>query len=156
VSAPVSARAEIDIAADERKVWTVLADVAAWPTWNPAVRDAVFDGELETGTRFRFSTVFGSMKARLSDVDAPHVLAWRGRLLFMGHRQTWQLQADADGTHVVTDASMSGLGARLFRKRLNQRLQGDLDALVRLLKLEAEARATEEREEEARETSADG
>jgi hypothetical protein len=49
---------------------------------------------------------------------------------------------------------MSGLSARLFDARLRQRLQGELDALVQLLKLEAEARAMETREEAARHSAA--
>jgi len=150
--APVSAHAQIDIAADEREVWTVIADIASWPTWNPAVREAVFEAELETGARFRFSTAFGSMKCRLTEVDAPHTLSWQGRLMAMRQRQTWRIEPrqEGEGTHVTTDATMTGLSARLFRVRLNERLQGELDALVHLLKLEAEVRSTEEREDEER------
>ncbi len=40
VSGPVMAQAEITIAASEREVWVVLADIDGWPTWNPAVREA--------------------------------------------------------------------------------------------------------------------
>ena len=146
----MSAHAEIDIAADERAVWTVIADIASWPTWNPAVREAVFTAELETGARFRFSTPLGSIKCRLTVVDAPHYLAWKGRLLTMSHRQAWRIEARPIGTHVSTDASMGGLGARLFKRRLNERLRGEVDALVRLLKLEAEARSIEMREDAAK------
>ncbi len=150
--APVSAHAQIDIVADEREVWTVIADIASWPTWNPAVREAVFEAELEAGARFRFSTVFGSMKCRLTEVDVPHTLSWQGRLMAMRQRQTWRIEPrqEGEGTHVTTDATMTGLGARLFTVRLNGRLQGELDALVHLLKLEAEVRSTEGREDEER------
>ncbi len=140
ISAPVSARAEIDIAASEREVWTVIADIASWPTWNPGVREATFTAELEVGARFRYATPFGSIACRLTQVDAPHSLAWEGRLLTLRQRQSWRVAAGATGSRVRTDASMSGLGARLFRRRLNERLQGELDALVSLLKLEAEVR----------------
>lgn len=142
----MSAHAEIDIAADEREVWTVVAGIASWPTWNPAVREAVFDAELDVGARFRYATPFGRLSCRLTEVDAPHRLAWKGRVLAVGHRQTWQLEARDGGTHVTTDAAMSGLGARLFRGRLKERLQGELDAVVQLLKLEAETRSVEEQE----------
>jgi len=146
MTAPVSARAEIDIVTSEREVWTVIADIGAWPTWNPAVREAVFDGELEAGARFRFSTAFGSIKCRLSEVDAPRTLAWNGRLLSVRERQTWRLEPNALGTHVTIESSLSGIGARLFRRRLQERLDGELDATVQLLKLEAEVRSTEEHE----------
>lgn len=149
-SGPVSAHAEIDIAADEREVWTVIADIASWPTWNPAVREAIFEAELEAGAKFRFSSPFGSMKCRLTVVAAPRHLAWKGRILAMGHRQAWWIETRPGGTHVSTDASMGGIGARLFKRRLNERLRGEVDALVRLLKLEAEARSTEMREDVAK------
>ncbi len=153
-AAPVSAHAEVDIAASARQVWTVLADIASWPTWNPAVRQAVFDGQLDVGARFRYSTPFGSMSCRLTRVDAPTAFAFSGRLLMMRQRHAWQIDPVPGGVHVVTDATMSGLSARLFHTRLRQRLQGELDALVQLLKLEAEARVTEAHEEAARHGSA--
>ena len=149
----MNAHAEIDISADARDVWTVLADIASWPTWNPAVREAVFDSDIEVGARFRFSTVFGSMRCRLTVVDAPRALAWKGRLLTMGQQQTWRLEPHPGGTYVRTTAEMTGLGAHLFKGRLTERLQGELDALLQLLKLEAEVRTTEEREDAARQAA---
>ncbi len=136
----MSAHAEIDIAASEREVWTVIADIASWPTWNPGVREAIVTAELEVGARFRYVTPFGSIACRATQVDAPHALAWECRLLTMRRRQSWRLQAGPAGSHVLAVASMRGLGARLFRRRLDERLRGELDSLVRLLKLEAETR----------------
>lgn len=155
-SGPVSAQAAIDIAADEREIWTVLADIAAWPTWNPAVREAVFDADLEAGARFRFSTAFGSLKCQLTEVDAPRTFAWKGRLLTLSHRQVWHIEPAAGHCHVSTDASISGLSARLFKARLNERLHGDVEAMVQLLKLEAEVRSAEEAQEETRGASEEG
>ena len=149
-SAPVSAFAEIDIAAPDREVWTVIADIASWPTWNPAVRHAVFDAELEVGAGFRFSTEIGTLKCRITEVDAPRTLSWKGRVLVFGERQTWNLASGSAGTRVAVRAEMTGLAVRLVRRRMQERLQGVLDALVQLLKLEAETRATEEREEAER------
>ncbi len=138
----MAAHAEIDIAASEREVWTVIAGIASWPTWNPGVRDATFTAELEVGARFRYATPFGSIGCRITQVDAPHTLAWEARLLAIRQRQSWRVEAGSTGSHVRTDASMSGLGARLFRRRLNERLQGELDALVSLVKLESEVRCS--------------
>lgn len=142
-SGPVNAHAEIDVRATDRQVWSVVADIAAWPTWNPAVRHAVFTADLEVGARFRFSRELGSMRGRLVEVDAPRTLAWSGRVLTIGQRQIWRIDPRGHGCHVTTAAAMHGLGARLFKGRLNRRLQGELDALVRLLKLEAETRSIE-------------
>ena len=103
-SAPVSAYTEIDIAASDREVWTVLADIASWPTWNPAVRHAVCDETLEVGSRFRFSTEIGTLSCRMTDVDAPRRLSWKGRVLVLGERQTWLLEPSPTGTLVSVHA----------------------------------------------------
>jgi uncharacterized protein YndB with AHSA1/START domain len=144
-SAPVRAQAQVDIAASDRQVWTVLADVASWPTWNPAIRLAICDEELEVGTRFRFSTEIGTLKCRIAAVDAPRLLSWKGRVLVIGERQTWRLTPLKDGTRVSVGAEMSGIGAHLLRRRLTERLQRVLDAVVQLLRLEAESRVRDER-----------
>ena len=155
-SAPVSAQAAIDIAADAREAWTVVADIASWPTWNPAIRHAVCEDELEVGTKFRFSTEIGTLKCRVTAIDAPRSLSWKGRLLVLGERQTWHFEPTPQGVRVSVIAEMTGLAARLFRRRLQTRLQDVMDALVQLLRLEAEARSTEEREDAARLTAAEG
>ena len=155
-SAPVSAYTEIDIAASEREVWTVLADIASWPTWNPAVRHAVCDETLAVGSRFRFSTEIGTLSCRMTDVDAPRRLSWKGRVLVLGERQTWLLEPSPTGTLVSVHAEMTGLASRLVKRRLEERLQGVLEALVQLLRLEAEVRAAEERADAAQAVEAEG
>jgi uncharacterized protein YndB with AHSA1/START domain len=156
-SAPVSAQADFVVAAPARETWTVLADIASWPTWNPAVRHAVCDVDvLEVGTRFRFATEIGTFKCRVTRVDAPRLFAWKGRVLMIGERQVWELAPNPAGTHVMVRAEMTGLVARLLRRRLTDRLQNVLDGLVRLLCLEVEARVIEERETESRAAEAAG
>ena len=134
----------------------MIADIAAWPTWNPAVRHAMFSDELEVGARFRFSSEFGSMRCSLLAVDAPRTLAWTGRLLTLRQRRLWRIEPRGQTCHVIADASTHGLGARLFKRRLSRRLQGELDALVQLLRLEAETRSAEIIEDAARRTTEHG
>jgi uncharacterized protein YndB with AHSA1/START domain len=148
----VIARATVAIAAPQREVWTVLADIGSWPTWNPAVRYAVCDTELEleVGTKFRFSTELGTLKCRITDVDAPRLLSWKARVLLLGERVTWRLEPTEQGTHVEVEARMTGPVSAIFRRRLDARLQRVMDSLVQLLRLEAEARTADERAEAAR------
>lgn len=143
VSGPVTARAEIMIAADERQVWAVLADIDGWPVWNPAILESSLHDDLEVGRRFRYVTTFGAMRCRLREVDAPRVLAWSSRLLTVSNRQTWAIQPVDNGCRVTTRASLSGMSAWLFRARFDARLQAELAAVVQLLKLETEARIAE-------------
>jgi carbon monoxide dehydrogenase subunit G len=151
----VIAKSEIDIAASEREVWTVLVDIASWPTWNPAVRDAARDEALEVGTRFRFLTEIGTLKCRVTQIDAPRLLSWKGRVLLMGERQTWRIEPGPTGTHVSVEAEMTGPVARLFQRRFDDRLQRVLDAVVQLLRLEAEVRSAEKLADEARRVAAE-
>lgn len=144
---PVNVHGEMDIAASDRDVWAVLADIEGWPSWNPAIRDAVVDGALEMATHFRFATGPGTMSCRLLQVDAPGSLAWSGRQMGVGHRQSWRIEPRPEGCLVTIDGSMSGPVARLFKGRLRRQAQRDLDAWLRLLKLEAESRASAYREE---------
>ena len=149
-SAPVSALAEIDIAAPRPEVWAILADVGSWSTWNPAIRGSVRDPDLEVGSKFRFSTEIGTLKCKVTAVDAPHSLSWKGRVLALHERQTWLLEPTDTGTHVMVQAEMMGLASRLFRHRLTERLQAVVDSVVQLLRLEAEVRTAEAEEEAVR------
>ena len=149
-AASVSVHAEIDVAAEDRIVWAVIADIASWPTWNPSARQVTVPTELERGAPFRYSSPLGSMTCRLTNVDAPRELAWHGRLLTMDLVQVWHIEPDGAGSRVSLDASLSGLVARVFRRRWQVRLEDDLDSLAQLMKLEAEVRSVEERDGSAR------
>ena len=146
----MSAYAEIDIAAPRPEVWGILADVASWPTWNPAIRHAVRDEELEVGARFRFSTEIGTLKCRFTAIESPRSLSWKGRVLALGERQAWILESTDSGTHVTVLAEMTGPVSRLMRRRLTERLQAVILSVLQLLRLEAEVRSAETAEEVAR------
>lgn len=155
-SAPGSAYAEIDIAATRLEVWAILTDIASWPTWNPAIRQSVRDPELKVGSKFRFSTEIGTLKCRFTAVDSPRAFSWKGRVLVLGERQTWVLEPTDEGTHVSVQAEMTGLASRLLHRRLTERLQGVVDSVLQLLRLEAEVRAAEAEEEAARAAEREG
>jgi uncharacterized protein YndB with AHSA1/START domain len=148
-SAPGSAHAEIDIAALRPEVWSILADIASWPTWNPAIRESYRDPQLKVGTRFRFSTEIGTLKCRITALDQPRSLSWKGRVLVLGERQTWHLESTETGTHVTVTAEMTGLVSWFLRKRLTERLQTVVVSVLDLMRLEAEVRTTEALEDAA-------
>ena len=37
------------LAADQQRVWAVLADLPRGPEWNPALAEVALDGRVETG-----------------------------------------------------------------------------------------------------------
>ena len=143
---PVFARSEIDIDASARQVWAVLAQIEAWPSWNPGVRFAELFDELEVGTAFQWAEGQSTNSCVLTTVDAPRVLVWRGQSMGIGHKRSWRLENRPGGSRVRVEQSMKGMIARIASGRLQQGLQRELDTWVHLLKVEVEARFDEEDE----------
>jgi hypothetical protein len=80
-------RSEIEIDAPPEAVWHELTDFAAFPDWNPFIKEA--SGALEVGRRLRVriqppGTRGMSFKPRLLRVDENRELRWLGRLVVPG------------------------------------------------------------------------
>lgn len=80
-------RSEIVVPASAERVWAVLADLSAYPRWNPFIIEA--SGTLEEGQRLRVRIKApGRRPVRFSptviDVQPGRLLAWRGRLVVPG------------------------------------------------------------------------
>jgi hypothetical protein len=103
-----SISASVDIAATPERVWAVLADLAAYPEWNPFIRSA--SGKLAEGARLTLRMVPAGGRAM---TFRPTVLAarpgallrWIGRLIVPGI---------FDGTHQFALEDLGG------RTRLTQ------------------------------------
>ncbi len=72
-------RTEVEIAASPERVWSVLTDFAAFPTWNPFLANVA--GELQADARLRVvvSLHDGSelrLNARVGVCDPPSELRW--------------------------------------------------------------------------------
>jgi hypothetical protein len=92
-----SISATVDIAATPERVWAVLADLAAYPEWNPFIRSA--SGKLADGARLTLRLVPPGGRAM---TFRPTVLAARpGELL----RWIGRL----GGIHVIGAAQVSAL-----------------------------------------------
>lgn len=106
-------RTETEIDAPPAAVWGVLADVDAYPAWNPLVVSVT--GELQRGAivRIRVKTPGRPpvpMLARVSAVEPPRRLQWVGGLpgLFAG-RHTFELYPVGGGTRFVHRERFAGL-----------------------------------------------
>jgi hypothetical protein len=78
---------EIEFSGTPDEAWTVLADLRAWPEWNPGVR--AMEGEAIEGTRLRFATTLASgrkvsLRPRVLVAEPGRELRWRGRLVVPG------------------------------------------------------------------------
>ena len=103
-----SISATVDIAATPERVWAVLADLAAYPQWNPFIRSA--SGKLAEGARLtlRLAPAGGRAMTFRPTVLAARpgkLLRWIGRLIVPGI---------FDGTHQFALEDLGG------RTRLTQ------------------------------------
>ena len=138
--APVVGASEIEIAATPEAVWQVLTAIDRWPSWNPQVKSASLEGGLEEGAEFRWKAGPGTIVSRLTDVQAPHRIAWTGKSMGLKAIHVHTLEERNGGTLVKTEESYDGLVARLFSGRLRKMLDGALNDGLRHLKTEAERR----------------
>ncbi len=72
---------EIDIEAPAERVWEILTDFAAYPSWNPMIPN--LRGDLFVGSRLDFKISLNKrlkvpISVELVTADAPHELRWVG------------------------------------------------------------------------------
>ena len=138
----------IDIEAPAKKVWDLLVDFAAYPTWNPFITRA--EGRIEVGGRLtlRMQPVGGSavtLRPTVVEVVDGHRLRWRGRVGVRGlfdadHLFIVEPHGDA-GSRLVQQEHFSGLLVPFFRRSLDRGTLPAFHAMNAALKDRAE-RAT--------------
>lgn len=79
VDARVKAASTVTIHAPAEVVWRILADVTAWPRWQPGVETVSCSGHLDDGASFTWQTGGTTIHSRVELFDPPHRLAWIGR-----------------------------------------------------------------------------
>jgi carbon monoxide dehydrogenase subunit G len=122
-------------------VWQILADIAQWPRWNPAVQRVAVQGPLRPGAVFRWKSGGMNIVSRVHEVSHGTRLAWSGRTLGIRALHVWTFEQTGEGTLVKTEESFGGLVARLFAKWLQPLLERALRQGLDALKTEAERRS---------------
>ncbi len=105
-------RTEIEIAAPAGRVWQVLIDFAAYPRWNPFIREA--EGVLAVGARLRVRIQppggrTMTFRPRVLAVVPGRELRWLGRVGMPGL---------FDGEHVFTIESVGAGRVRLVHREI--------------------------------------
>jgi uncharacterized protein YndB with AHSA1/START domain len=139
-NAPVVGSSEVEIAATPEVAWEVLTAIARWPSWNPAVKSASFDGEVDEGAAFHWKAGPGTITSTIQDVEPPRRIAWTGTSFGIRAIHVHTFEPQAGGTRVRTEESYDGLVARLLRRRLQSVLDTTLEGELQHLKAEAERR----------------
>lgn len=138
-----SISAAVDIAATPERVWAVVADLAAYPQWNPFIRSA--SGQLAEGARLTLRLVPAggwAMTFRPTVLAARpgELLRWIGRLIvpgiFDGTHQ-FVLEDLGGRTRLIQSETFRGLLVPFTGKTI-ARTEASFHALNRALKERAE------------------
>lgn len=133
--APAVTRQERKVTASPDRVFGLLADVTAWPSWQPDVTRVEFSGALAVGSTFRWRARGVTITSTVELLDRPRTIGWTGRAIGTRARHVWFLEPTGDGgTLVRTEESMSGWLPRLLGSMVRKTLDGGvavtLDALA--------------------------
>lgn len=140
-SAPAIAEGEILIAAPPETVWEVIADVVAWPSWNPDVKSMKVEGPVAPGSTFRWKAGSSSLVSTLKVVDPPREIAWTGVTMGIHAVHVFRFEPSDGGTRARSAESFRGLIPAVFRGYSRKVLRRGIDRILALLKAEAERRA---------------
>jgi hypothetical protein len=109
-------RTEIEIAASPSRVWEILTDFPAYPSWNPFI--GVVSGRLAVGARLKLEVAPAAgrsmtLKARVETVEPEAHLAWRVSHMpipgLLEGVHFFKLTPTERGTRLVQGEDFSGL-----------------------------------------------
>ena len=141
-NAPATAEGEIQIDADPHTVFSVIAAINEWPSWNPDVRSATLEGALEPGTVFRWKSAPSSLTSTLHVVDPPREIAWTGTTMGIKAVHVFRFQVMGGGTLARSEESWQGLIASVLKGYSRRTLDKGIRNVLDHLKTEAERRAS--------------
>lgn len=137
----VTVHTEIDINASPERVWSVLADLAAYPEWNPMIRRA--EGELARGKRITVhfnppGTKETTFRPKLLVVEPGRELRWQGQpgfpLLFESEH-VFIIERTAGGkSRLSHDMLFYGLLVPLAKGKIMRSVEGPFVLMNRALK----------------------
>jgi uncharacterized protein YndB with AHSA1/START domain len=135
--APVTAAHEVEIHAPVQRVWDLLADPMAWPSFAPEVHGVHLDGPVAVDTRFTWANGRSRMKSRFAVVEPGREITWTGVSSGFKAVHRHLLEATGDGaTRVRSEESMAGPLLVLFYG--SAKLQAGIEAWLAGLKRAAE------------------
>jgi hypothetical protein len=141
----VEIETQIRIEAPPARVWAVLTDFAAFPEWNPFVRE--ISGDARPGARLRIQIHPPARSAMrftptVLRAEANRELRWKGKLLLPGlfdGEHVFRLRRDGEGTRFEHSERFSGLLVRFMPASLWRATRLGFEAMNDALKTRAEA-----------------
>lgn len=143
MASDVVLRSETVLDAPPDRVWEILADLAAWDTWNPtlfAVRPGTETLEVgkEIRMKLRLGRIVMPMRQQIRMVDPPHELRWRSKQLVpapaLDVNRSFRLEPfDGGRTRFVQSEAMSGFLAKPTSRALGKLIVKGYEDLGRAL-----------------------
>lgn len=134
----------ITIDATAGRVWQIVTDLAAYPQWNPYLREAL--GTIAAGTRLRLLVnapggVF-ALAPRITKVNWGRAFSWLDRTglpgLLDSHHEVSIEEVSDRQVRLVQESRVEGMLVPLLRRRLQASLDGGLGQMNRAVKRRAE------------------
>jgi uncharacterized protein YndB with AHSA1/START domain len=131
--APLVAREELFIQAPPAVVWETLADIGSWDQWQPGVDEIKLEGPVAPGSSFRLKGGSMTWHATIQEVEPERRLGWTGGTVGTQAIHLWELRPQDGGTLLITEESLQGWLAHVFRivkpKFLEETLDTSLQAV---------------------------
>jgi len=137
-------RTEIIINASKEKVWSILADLEAYPTWNPFIVQSI--GKLQPNTKLKNRLQNGAKTI----VFTPKVLSvipnryfdWLGVLwikgLFDGHHYFEIEELSSNQVNLIHGENFSGILSSIILKQIGEDTRNNFVQMNQALKARAE------------------
>jgi len=126
----VAVTVRVQVADDPATAWRALADIPAWPEWNPTCADAQIDTpEVAKDTRARLQLrhprgrLFWT-EIRLTEVDPGRTLAWVTRAFGLRATTRVVMEPVSNGTAVTLTSASRGPLAFTYRLMFPEKAQG--------------------------------
>ena len=109
------------IAADQEKVWALLADASSWTEWNPTI--VSLEGTIAVGNKVKLVSTVNpkrAFKLTVTELNQPRSMTWADGIplgLFKGVR-TYRLSPADGGTVFTMEEVYSGLLEPLISKSI--------------------------------------
>ena len=140
-SAPATAEGQVQINADPQTVFSVIAAIADWASWNPDVEWVKLENAVEPGAVFRWKSGPSSLTSTLQVVDPPREIAWTGTTMTIKAIHVFRFEPKDGGTLARSEESWDGVLARLLKSYSRRSIDKAIKNVLSHLKTEAERRA---------------
>lgn len=138
-------KTEIIINGTKEKVWQVLAEFAAYPSWNPFI--VQIEGQMIKGTRLNNTLLNGGKKYQfkpvLLTVEPGESFSWLGSLFFKGlfdGLHTFKLEDAGNGqVKLIHSESFSGLLSGYILKKIGHDTRNNFVKMNQALKERVES-----------------